>query len=60
MLLSYATDISDDQWDLLSPLLPSAKPGGRPREVNLRAIINAIFFIIVAGCAWRLLPHDLP
>lgn len=60
MPLSYATDLSDDQWDLLSPLLPQAKSGGRPREVSLRAIINAIFYINVAGCAWRLLPHDLP
>ena len=45
---------------LLQALLPAAKPGGRPRSVDMRAIINAIFYIVVAGCAWRMLPKDLP
>jgi putative transposase len=57
MVLSYPTDISDEQWDLLLPLLPAAKPGGRPRSVALRAVVNAIFYIVVAGCAWRMLPQ---
>ena len=56
----YATDLTDDQWELILPLLPSSKSGGRPREVNRRAIVNAIFYITAAGCAWRLLPHDFP
>lgn len=60
MQLSHPTDINDEQWALLSKLLPSAKAGGRPRSVALRAIINAIFYLVVAGCAWRLLPHDFP
>jgi putative transposase len=60
MPLSYPTDISDAQWELLLPLLPAAKTGGRPRSVDLRAIINAIFYIVVAGGAWRMLPHDFP
>jgi transposase len=51
MELSYPTDVSDEQWELLQALLPPAKPGGRPRSVELRAIINAIFYIVVAGCA---------
>lgn len=60
MKLSYPTDLTDAQWELLLPLLPSAKPGGRPRSVDLRAIVNAIFYMVVAGCAWRMLPKDLP
>lgn len=42
------------------PITPRGKKGGRPRSVDLRAIINAIFYIVAAGCAWRLLPHDFP
>lgn len=60
MELSYPTDMSDEQWELLSAKLPAAKSGGRPRSVDLRAIVNAIFYIVVAGCAWRMLPKDFP
>jgi len=57
---AHPTDLTDAQWALLVPLLPPPKPGGRPRTVNLREILNAIFYLLRAGCAWRLLPHDLP
>ena len=60
MELSYPTDLNEEQWELLSQLLPPAKPGGRPRSVPLIAIVNAIFYIVVAGCAWRMLPQDFP
>jgi len=60
MALSYPTDLSDEQWELLVPLLPCAKPGGRPYSVDVRAIVNAIVYIVVAGCAWRMRPKDLP
>jgi putative transposase len=60
MGLSYPTDMTDEQWELLFPLLPCAKPGGRPRRVDIRAIVNAIFYSVVAGCAWRMLPQDFP
>lgn len=60
MALSYPSDLSDEQWELLVAMLPCAKPGGRPRSVDVRAIVNAIFYIVVAGCAWRMLPKDLP
>jgi transposase len=60
MTLSYRTDLSDEQWELLKPLIPPAKPGGRPRTVEMRAVMNALFYILVAGCAWALLPHDFP
>jgi transposase len=60
MSQSYRTDLTDEQWELLQKLIPPAKTGGRPRTVALRAVINAIFYVLVAGCAWSLLPHDLP
>lgn len=56
----YPTDLKDAEWDILKPLLPEAKPGGRPRTVNLREIANAIFYRERTGCAWEMLPHDLP
>lgn len=55
----YPTDLTDEQWELLAPMLPPAAKRGRPR-VDLREVINAILYILQAGCAWRLLPHDLP
>jgi putative transposase len=57
---TYPTDLTDKQWDLLAPLIPAAKPGGRPREVDIREVVNAILYFLHAGCAWRLLPHDFP
>jgi putative transposase len=57
---SYPTDLTDKQWERLAPLLPAAKPGGRPRAVDLRDIINGIFYYLRTGCQWRALPHDLP
>ena len=56
---AYPTDLTDDQWAILEPLLPAAKPGGRPREVDLREVLNAIFYRERSGCAWEMLPHDL-
>lgn len=58
--LAYPSDLTDAQWSLLEPLLPVAKPGGRPRTVNLREVVNGINYLSRSGCAWRLLPHDLP
>ena len=55
---SYPTDLSDDEWEILKPLIPEAKPGGRPRAHRPRELLNAIFYILRGGCAWRLLPHD--
>ena len=57
---TYPSDLTNKQWELLSPLLPAAKPGGRPRTVELREILNAILYVLRTGCAWRMLPHDLP
>ncbi|MGE0083819.1 MAG: IS5 family transposase [Desulfococcaceae bacterium] len=57
---SYPTDLTDDQWNIAARFLPLVVKTGRPREVSLREIMNAILYIVRAGCAWRLLPHDFP
>jgi len=57
---SYPTDLTDSQWELIKDLIPSAGKGGRKRTVDVRAVLNAIFYINAAGCAWRMLPHDFP
>lgn len=57
---AYPTDLTDEQWTLLEPLLPAAKPGGRPRSVDLRETVNALLYLLGTGCPWRGLPHDLP
>jgi len=56
----YPTDLTDAQWAELAPILPPAKPGGRPRTVDLREVINAILYVLRSGCPWRMVPHDLP
>jgi transposase len=56
----YPTDLSDKEWDLLKHLVPTAKPGGRPENYPKREIMDAIFYILRGGCAWRRLPHDFP
>lgn len=56
----YPSDVTDDQWPLLEPLIPPARPGGRPREVDVREVVNALFYRNRNGCGWRALPHDFP
>jgi putative transposase len=56
----YPSDLTDAQWNELAPLLPAAKPGGRPREVDLREVMNGILYVLRSGCSWRMMPHDLP
>jgi len=56
----YATDLSDEEWWILEPLIPEAKPGGRPRAHETRELLDAIFYAVRGGCAWRLLPHEFP
>ena len=57
---AYPSDLSDAQWKLLEPWIPPAKPGGRPRSTDLREVFNGILYVLRTGCAWRLMPHDLP
>jgi putative transposase len=58
--LTYPTDLTDEEWQILAPLLPPEKSGGRPRKYPIREVINGIQYILRGGCAWRLMPHDLP
>jgi putative transposase len=54
----YPSDLTDGQWQLIAPLLPNAKSGGRSRTVDLRRIVNGILYMARGGCSWRMLPHD--
>ncbi len=57
---AYSSDLTDDEWLLLEPFIPPAKHGGRPRSTDMREVLDAIFYILRGGSAWRLLPHDFP
>jgi len=56
----YQTDLTDAEWRVIAPHLPKPCAMGRPREWPMREIINGIFYVMRAGCPWRLLPKDLP
>ena len=56
----YPTDLSDEEWAILEGLIPPAKEGGRERTTDMREVVNAIFYLVKAGCSWRLLPHEFP
>jgi putative transposase len=60
MRRAYQTDLSDAEWSYIEPYLPTSTVPGRPRVHTLREILDAIFYIVRSGCAWRLLPHDFP
>ncbi len=58
---SYPTDLSDAEWQQIASLLPEQKsPRGRRRVYSYREILNAIFYLLRTGCAWRMLPHNMP
>lgn len=59
MARRYPTDLTDEQWALVEPLLPPAKHGGRPRTVGLRLVLDTIFYLTRTGCQWAMLPTDL-
>lgn len=56
----YPTDLTDAQWQRLRPLIPRAKPCGNDRTTSMREVLNAIFYLLRTGCAWRMLPKDFP
>lgn len=56
----YPSDLTEEQWALLEPLLPQRRGPGRPQRYPLRLIINAIFYLLRSGCQWRMLPKDFP
>jgi putative transposase len=57
---AYPSDLTNAQWHLIAPLIPEAKPGGRPRKYEMREVINGLLYLSREGCSWRALPHDLP
>jgi putative transposase len=56
----YPSDMTDQEWAVIAPLLPPPKLGGRPRKTDLRAVMDAILYIASGGCQWRMLPKDFP
>ena len=56
----YPSDLTNGELQILDPLVPPAKPGGRPREQEMHEILNGIFYLLRSGCSWRMLPHDFP
>src|SRR3954453_13383035 len=56
---AYKSDMSDEEWAKLEPLIPPGKPGGRPRRVDMREVVNTILYQARTGCPWDYLPHDL-
>lgn len=58
--LRYPSDLTDAEWALVEPLIPPAKHGGRKRTVDVREVVNGIFYVLSTGCQWRALPKDLP
>lgn len=56
----YDSDLTDGQWEIVKALIPPAKEGGRPRTLDMREVVNAVFYINKSGCQWRMLPNDFP
>jgi transposase len=56
----YPSDLTDAEWALVEPFIPPAKRGGRKRTVDVREVLNGIFYVLATGCQWRALPKDLP
>ena len=57
---SYPSDMTDEEWEVIRPLIPQAKKGGRPRSVQMCSILNAIFYVVKGGIQWRMLPKEFP
>jgi transposase len=58
--LRYPSDLTDEEWSLVEPLIPPAKRGGRKREVAVREVVNGVMYVLSTGCQWRYIPKDLP
>ena len=56
----YPTDVTDEQWRVIAPMIPPERPGGRHRSVDMREVLNGINYLVRTGCQWRAIPHDLP
>ena len=58
--LLYPSDLTDQEWALIAPLIPPAKRGGRRRSVDVREVVNGLLYVLSTGCQWRYVPKDLP
>ena len=58
--LRYPSDLTEDEWALVEPMIPAAKPGGNRRRVDVREVMNGIMYVLSTGCQWRAIPKDLP
>lgn len=58
--LRYPSDLTDDEWAIIAPLIPRAKRGGNKRTIDVRAVVNGVMYILSTGCQWAALPKDLP
>jgi transposase len=58
--LRYPSDLTDEEWALIEPLIPPGKPGGGRRRVVLREVVNGLMYVLSSGCQWRAIPKDLP
>ena len=58
--LRYPSDVTEEEWVMIAPLIPPARRGGRKRTVDIRAVFNGVLYILSTGCQWRALPKDLP
>jgi transposase len=58
--LRYPSDLTDEEWRLIEPLIRPAKRGGRRREVDVREVLNGIMYVLSTGCQWRAIPKDFP
>ena len=58
--LRYPSDLTDEEWQLVEPLIPPEKPGGGKRTVNIREVVNGLMYVLSTGCQWRAIPKDLP
>ena len=58
--LRYPSDLTDAEWTIVAPMIPRGRHGGRRRSVNVREVLNGIFYVLWTGCQWKALPKDLP
>jgi transposase len=58
--LRYPSDVTEEEWAVIAPLIPPARRGGRKRSVNIREVFNGVLYILSTGCQWRAMPKDLP
>ena len=58
--LRYPSDLTDEEWALIVPVIPPAKRGGGKRTVNIREVVNGLMYVLSTGCQWRAIPKDLP